>query len=391
MFTARIINKLLGRQNLTRATAPPTKAAPLAISVAAQINGELELLLGYVRDIRAEAQNLMRSLLEIKSTSKVTHKGGRAPELEAALNESNQIFTHNKTQIEERLSALRDLLLKQPELYDQQGDEIARIENLWERVKLNWPNPTEKDDAVIIRQIANVDQDLSELIYHAGYLTIPWRVNQHLEQLRIGQSLDFHSTFEDEMPKPEDRMKILSSMYSHPLVVDGVVDVQRGLIYHASPNPSRRILSYVLMVLTFLAGVLVVALFANLGTWLNLQNWPITSGRFSELLVGYLFITLGGVAHIGIDALKQARANKGQAFLAIEDMLMWVHVKELSIITGIASLIIGSLALAITLPKVEWQMAFFVGYSIDSFIDLFLQRFTETAAISAQTLKGKLG
>jgi hypothetical protein len=59
----------------------------------------------------------------------------------------------------------------------------------------------------------------------------------------------------------------------------------------------------------------------------------------SELLVGYLFLTFGGIAHIGVDVLKQARSKRGKSFMAIEDLGLWIHVKEMSIIAGIGSLI----------------------------------------------------
>lgn len=394
MFQTRTKKKILERQKMIRAAAPPSAVAPrgpAAVTPPSQFRKGLELLLGFVRDIRAEAQNLMRSLLEVKSKSKLINKKIRAQELKASLSESSKIFEHNKTQIQSRLVWLRDLLLQRPQIYDLYGDEIAIIENLWERVSLNWPSPKEEDEAEVLQRITKVDQDLGDLIFHAGYLTIPPRVNQHLRQLRIGQYLDFHSTFEDELPKLEDRVKILRLIHSHPLVIEGVADVENGLIYRASQHHWRRLMSYLLMLGTFLAGALVVFLFTYIGTWLNLQDWPVGPARFTELFVGYLFITLGGIAHIGIDALKQARASKGQTFVALGDLLLWVHIKELSIIAGIVSLLIGILALAGLFQKIEWQMVFFVGYSIDSFVDLFLQRFTKTAAISTEVLMGKLG
>lgn len=375
-----------GSPNLIRAAAP----APVFPGPSEGVAPEFERLLGIVRDIRAEASNLMRIISEIKAKGKLTNKKVRAQELKATLLESSRIFERNQEQINLRLRWLRELLLRQPQLYDSCGDEIATIENLWERVSLSWPSPKEEDEAEVFRRITKVDRDLSELIFHAGYLTVPPRVNQHLRQLRIGRPLDFHSTFEDELPKLEDRIKILQLIHSHPLVIEGVVDVDNGLVYRASPRHGRRLASFLLILGTFLAGALVVFLFTNIGSWLNLQEWPVDSSRFIELMVGYLFITLGGVAHIGIDALKQARASKGQSFLALGDLLLWVHIKELSIIAGIVSLLIGILALAVLTPMVEWQMVFFVGYSIDSFIDLFLQRFTKTVATSTQVLRGEL-
>lgn len=368
-----------------------SRAPPAAVSVSpdARFDPHFDQMLGIVRDIRAEASNLMRVLSELKGKSELTNKKVRAQELIATLHEGGTIFGRSREQINRRLEWLQELLLERSYLYDLYGDEIAVIGNLWERVSLNWPSPKEEDEAEVLRRVIKVDRDLSELIFHAGYLTIPNRVNQHLEQLRIGRPLDFHRTFEDELPKPEDRIKILRLMHSHPVVIEGIVEIDSGLIYRASPHHRRRLASYLLILGTFLAGALVVFFFAHIDNWLNLKDWPVESNRFMELMVGYLFITLGGVAHIGIDALKQARASKGRSFLALGDMLLWVHIKELSIIAGMVSLLIGILALAVLTPKIDWQMAFLVGYSIDSFIDLFLQRFTKTVATSTQVLRGE--
>ena len=65
---------------------------------------------------------------------------------------------------------------------------------------------------------------------------------------------------------------------------------------------------------------------------------------------------------------------------------MWIHVKELSIAMSIISLWIGVIGLAWLQGDVMPSNAFFVGYSIDSFMDLFLERFATTASTKAKAI-----
>ena len=59
-------------------------------------------------------------------------------------------------------------------------------------------------------------------------------------------------------------------------------------------------------------------------------------------------------------------------------------------IAGVASLIVGIVGLVLLTPKIDWATAFFVGYSIDNFVVLFLQRFSKTVATNTDAIKQKL-
>ena len=72
------------------------------------------------------------------------------------------------------------------------------------------------------------------------------------------------------------------------------------------------------------------------------------------------------------------------------DWLLWVHVKETPIVYGIVSLWVGLVGMT-ALGQGGVSGAFFIGYSLDSFVDLFLSRFETgaTAAVEAARAKFK--
>ena len=343
---------------------------------------ERALLMGLVRDIREEAQNIERSVLEIKEKGALDDTSARAQEVTASLVRANRIFAANEPVIQKLFVDVRVLLRSEPNLYDECGDEITEIENHWERICNSWPS-TDLPIIEILARIARVESQIGELEYHCGLVTIPRRVDQHLETVRTGQTLDFHDAFKDELPNLEDRVKLLRYLYAHPASITGIIDVPKGLIYRASPKASRRRLSLLIIVLTLLAGIVVMWLYQ----WLVSGNPAAFRAVFSgPLLKGYLFITLGSLAHILIDAIKQARAQTDASFRAIDDWVMWIHVREVPIMSSIVWLWIGTIGLGWFQPGFSLTTAFFVGYSIDSFVDLFLERFSGMASKSTKAL-----
>lgn len=404
----------------------PQRIAPLTSAAAPASVPTMEgysRLLGMLRDIRAEVQNLRRVLEEIKDKDDLEDDALRAQEIITILRRNQSIYANNTTKIEARLDELRGLMHEVPILYDRYGDEITHIENQWERATNDWPHlpdllpeapaasesddHTEEEDAAsaqgetpaaderehdaantAVRRARRAIKAIDQLIYHAGLLTIPARLNQHMEQLRIGQRLDFHATFSDEVPDDDDRQRILEFLGSRPMAVhNGIVDVAKGVVLHASPSPGRRRLSYMLILAAILLGAALTWLVAELGTLFDLADWPVEPGSAMNLLVGYGFVIAGGVVHIGVDAIKQARASQGQSFLALEDWFLWIHIHEIGIIIGVVSLWMGFFGLLFLMGSVEWQTAFLVGYSIDSFIDMFLQRFNTGASTKAAAIR----
>jgi hypothetical protein len=342
------------------------------------------LLCALLRDIRAEAQNLQQSLSAIREKAALDDAESRSREVQAALEEAAQILARNRAQIGFRLGQIRELFQQNPQHYDWCGDEVTEVENDWERVLGSWPAADQAPEDAL-RRAAALEGPLDQIIYHCESLTIPTRLDRYLKNMRVGQPLDFHAAFSDELPKPDQRRRVLDVLASQPGVVEGVVDASTGLIYRVSPLAWRRRISPLLIATAAACGFAVVWLFSGMGAWLALGEWPVKPGDFPRLAVDYLFLVFGGLAHLGVNALKQYRTRGGGLLLA--DWLLWLHVRETVVVWGILYLWVGFFGLAWAMPNAGWQTFFFAGYSIDSVVDLFLARFQDTAAKQAAAIQ----
>ena len=330
---------------------------------------------GYVRDIRAEVQNLQRILAEVRQKGGLTDPGLRRTELTAALDARRRLLDPNCHRVELLLADVQRLFSLDAGLYNSAGDEVTHIENDWQRAGVASFVQVDEDVDAFVRRLDEAAAALDELILHAARLTVPNRLNEHLSGLRVGGVLDFEEQFQDELPREADRFSILRYIHAHPTSVFGVVSPQDGVVYRAARSIQRRLLSYALVLASAAIGVPVIYVLTHLGTWFDLEDWAVPTSRTSELLVAYLFLGLGSFAHLLLGSIKQARSGAGRSLLVLGDALLWVHVRETSIAAGLLALPIAIIALAFSLDDVGWETAFFVGYSFDSFLDLFLDRF----------------
>jgi len=371
------------------------RVAPMSVAGGKPTNPDVlqsySRMLGMLRDIRAEVQNLRNTVTDVVEKSAMADVAVRSTEILTALKNNKEIYDYNATQVNTRLDELRTIIRETPELYDRYGDEFIHIENAWERATNDWPKSTADlpedlstpDEALmqradeVLRAAEHVIEEMDTIIYHTGLLTIPGRLNQHLEQLRIGRALDFNNTFKDEVAKEEDRQRILQYIHARPIVVpNGVIDLANGLVFRAAASVSRRWRSYFYITLMAILGALMVYTMSELGNWMEIDDWPIDPNETTTLMIGYGFTLLGGLVHIGVDAIKQARDSTRGNILALEDWFLWGHINEAALMYGVGSLWVGFVGLMFINQDIGWELAFLVGYSIDSFVDIFLQRFS---------------
>ena len=281
----------------------------------------------------------------------------------------------------QRLALLCGWMEEHGVLHQWCADQVINIEIAWERVEFHLDRLRaaveggKGADSIVLMATNEIEVYLQRMIFMIGVLTIPGRVNEHLRQLRIGQALDFHRDFADELPARDDRQRLLQMMRSHPAEIDGVVDVERGVIHKTATSRRRQVFSIVLQLLTWTALGAGLAALAHLGVWSEL-------GEAAILLERYLFVTLGSVLHLALATLKQRRASRGGEVHALDDLLLFVHVREVAIAWTIFAVSVGTVGLSFVSPEASPEAALIVGFSLDSFVDIFLMRLDGAAGLS---------
>jgi len=131
-------------------------------------------------------------------------------------------------------------------------------------------------------------------------------------------------------------------------------------------------------------GLVLPAALAWIGTLSS--QWPLHWQDLQRLINGYVLIFLGSGAHLAIEAVKSAKAETKPSFQAMNDWILWLHVRQTPVLWGIAYVWLGYVLLSVGMPKLDWSAAFFAGYSIDSVTEVLLDRFQTTIKVKTQAL-----
>ncbi len=287
-------------------------------------------------------------------------------------------------------AALGLLLEEHPELTRTESTDIpGRIQDMqtnWSKIKLTWPFsvdttplPTQKE---LVFKLEEVKTAVCELIKQGEIITFPDLVNQQLTDLHTGAYLDFFATFKNDFDTPERLKDVWSYLQGHATRINGVL-VEPGLIYRASASHMRRMLSILYIIGVVGAGALFLLLFHYLAILPNDKGLQ-DAGKLHDLFLGYGAILMGGLAHGFVEIYKQYGRDRERTIVLLDNTWLWLHIKEINIVSGIALIWIGYLFYYYVSQGSDWQAAFFVGYSIDSFMEIFLLRFT---GITSQRLQ----
>lgn len=351
---------------MTAPPAPPARSQPVGGSNVAELSdADLDAVWGRLRDIRAEVQNLRKDIDKIESKLQLEDSNTRAAEVAAVISAAAGRFTTNSAQIDDRVVSLRDLCEQRPAIYGYAGDTVANVENLWERCRDTWPTLGGSLDDVAVA-VPAIKEAMREIVYQCGMLTIPPRVNEHLEHLRIGNTLDFDESFEDEVGSADDRRRLLDYMARQPAAIDGLVDVEAGVIYAVPRVTGFRLYR------PFILPILLVGLGA-IGVWLADRQFGSLGAEDS--LTAYGLVIAGAIAHFLVDFLKAARTGGSMSLGGVDDWILWLRVREAAVAVSILTLWLGVAGLLVyTSGPVEPGVAFAVGYGVDSVADIFIQR-----------------
>jgi hypothetical protein len=348
-------------------------------------------LFGRLRELRARAQSLRDLAVTLQQQpAAFADPRTRDHEMQASLQENLRPITQNRKRIDLIMDEIRTLFNEDGDLYSAWGDTVSRIQVAWDQAKGDWLKIEELGAKDCSRQLARVVTALDSAIYDCCMITIPERIREHLKLLPIGGALNFREAYADELSTAKERQRFLSYLNLYPEFVDGLIDVKNEQIFRAASTDRRRWLTVFITAALATAGFGLILLACYLGDFAELPGWPFTSDRRKEHLLGYAFLLLGSLAHVVVTLLKQDREASG-SFQALSDWILRIHVKENSFILSAVSLWLGSFAMAFLFKDgIDWKTAFFVGYSYDSFIDLFLQRFEKTAAVATEAIKEDL-
>ena len=274
------------------------------------------------------------------------------------------------------------------------GDTIRHIRNIWEQM-LVCPMMADPEGEYKPQDQLNYLNMLTDqsrkIIYSVGLLTIPARVNDWLANARPGYYIPFHSVFDDELPIPEDRVRVLNYLAWSPKVVKGgLVDIASGLIYRHSRSVWSILGSFLLLILALgLAIGIVIG-----SSLLPVENWPIQGNDLSALLIGWGAVLIGVIVHSAVGAVKRSQAQGGRPpIISIGDLPLQVNAKIGQIMLKILLTLIGLFGLVLTtgIDDTTTLNAFLVGYSLDSVVEVFGASIEQQATAQVTALKRQLG
>lgn len=339
-------------------------------------------MFGHLRETRAATQWLQGFSAESRKRAAGLDASVRVASLTEAFSAAVQKRVDDV--ITPQLDAIRKMFVEDVNEYEWCGDSVTTIRLTWARVKELWPAATMQSD-VIEQKLGEMDLQLDRIVYQCTSLTLSPRVNDVLGNLRIGQVLDLDFAFGPEMPSdPELRKTLLLELAQQCGVLEaGVVDVEQRVIYKVSTSRRQQLRSAWKLAAWLLGGAIVFPLALAL-----FKGSTITIPLLRTLLLDYALIFAGSGAHLAVAAIRSQKAETRPSFQALNDWFLWLHVREKKVFWGFAYIWIGYVLLAATIgiDKLQWQSAFFAGYSIDSIVELLLGRFEATVKTKTEAV-----
>lgn len=329
-------------------------------------------LLNRIRELRAEVQDLQSILDSVR-------KG------EAALDVYAPYISQTKDDIDVLMRDIRGGL---------NADAIRRIHNSWEKMRISplLLDPTAKYDAKTqLNHLNMLDKQARELIFDAGLLTIPSRLQDWLDNSRPGLYIPFHAVFEDEMPSADDRTRLLNYIGWAPQSLQGgLIDVANGLVYRYAPSARDRWFS----VLGVVSLTLVVTLGVLATCYVNVKEWPFRPEHVSIFVFSWVATLFGIAVHALVGNAKQAQSPGGSPpVIAPSEFLAHINVNygKLLKLVGVALIVFFITVFAVGVSAGTPLATFFAGYSLDSVLGLGTASLDKQASAQAASLKGKLG
>lgn len=326
-----------------------------------------------LRKLRTEVQDL-QNFLEIVRAGEATVKA-------------------YKSYVEKARQDIRELVDEVDKLTseDKDGDSIRNIRNLWELMQTNPllanPDGELKSDEQL-HCLSLLQAQARKIVFTAGFWTIPERLNDWLASASPGYYVPFHVVFEDELPNADDRLRMLNYLAWAPTRVNaGFVDPATGLIYRYAEDAQQRALSVIYLAIAFLVLTTLVLGIGHVG----IAEWPFTPDQDKKAVTAWLAVVAGALVHIVVGASKRLRAQPGlPPILALGNFSRIINAKLGSFMLKLITALIGFCGLAFAGGEMTLLNAFLVGYSLDSFIELFGSGLEQRATAQLNAVQSRL-
>ncbi len=303
-----------------------------------------------------------------------------------------------KTYIEKTQKDIATLILEIEEINKEfRSDTVRHIINLCEQLEANpvIVAPQEKlSQQELLHALSLLEDRVAKIVLAVGHLTIPHRLNRWLAKARTGYYVPFHQLFEDELPDQADRHEVFRNIALAPKGINcGVICGNSGLIYRYEPKPSVRIRDLLLVIFFFCALTdLIWALGNDRLPWVG-HLLTLTNDLSPLLLPSWFAIIIGITVHMAVSSVKNSRESDLPPVIAVKDWMLIFSARKGEIVLKILLALIGLFSMVFLFEKGQFTVssAFFVGYSLDSFIGLFGESMEKRATTQLSTLRKNLG
>jgi hypothetical protein len=387
------------------AYAPP-QGTPASSSPVSR-ESDVQVMLGTLRQLRTVAQFLDKSVAEVEEASRRTNDSERRAAMDGIAVTAVGPLDDGLASGNAYLAQAKAAVAASPYLRDWLGDEATRIELHWDEIarelaalrdelaRRSTKRLSEVPDLVASLTTA-ARAALREVILAAASLTVPARLQQFLSETSVGHNLSFKSLFEDELPNEADRAEVLRRIAESAADLGGVVDLDTMTVIAVSPKASRRRLSYRLEAAALMFGGLVAYLIvAALHSDIRLGADGLNANAAALSALGALLVVFAGGAcfHFVVDLIKAQQGALGSTtWAALDDWLLWLHAREVKVISSCLTLWLAFVGLLLLYPGTpDVLTAFLAGYSFDSLADLVIKRFDSVAGSKVGDLAKTLG
>ncbi len=284
---------------------------------------------------------------------------------------------------------------------------IFYLRDMWERIKASPLVTASQVNASLkpeeqVHHLTLLDTHCRQIVFEVGYSTIPKVLDGWLAASHVGYYIPFHAVFEDEVPVPEDRTKILNYLALSPKVVrEGLFDVANGLVYHFSAKRPWQWASLLTLMMAFVLASVFVALVAHLYKGIpalhipaqQIAQLPTSTDQESNLLIGWGALFAGVMIHLAVATAKRMQSQaSAPPVIAVGNLLPLINAKLGPILLKLVLALLGffGLVFATGASNVTLLNFFLTGYTLDSVVELFGATAEQRAGAQVAALKQQL-